>query len=564
MKKQAIKGLAFIAVAGSMATSCDQLKDLNYTVTPSPLEMHGDSVRVKVEVQVPEKGIKKKASAEITPMLGESALKSVTIQGEKVTGNGNVIQYKPGGKVVYEDVIAYKPEFENADLKVTGKIKKGTKAKGDLPEKKIADATIITPLLVNKDFKVIFDKDAFKRVTEEKAVAVMHFEKGKSNVRQPELKDSDIKMLESWMKIAETNPKIDVKSVQLQGFASPEGEQGKNENLSTDRATAAKDAIKLVAKKSKHTEIQTEEVHVVKGNGEDWDGFKAELEASNMNEDEKNLVLRVLSTFEGDQRDQEIQNMAKSFQYLEKNVLPKLRRAEISVVYDLTGYSDEELKALSVSAPDSLKLEELLFTATLTNDLNEKERIYKICVKNFGNDYRVHNNLGSVYYMQNKMSEAKSCFEKANSLKDNAISKNNLAAIAGTSGDRKKAAELLKQANGAGNEVKYNQGILDIQDGKYDAAISNFGGEASFNKALAQLLAGNSEAVKTLNASKDKETAQGYYLKAIAAARGNSVEETANNLKSAISKDASYKAKAAKDREFLKFADNAAFTSVIQ
>jgi hypothetical protein len=115
MKKQSIKGLAFLAVAGSLVTSCDLLKDLDYKVTPNPLEMHGDSVRVKVDVTFPAKGIKKKAKAEITPMLGGTALKTVTVLGEKATGNGDKIQYKPGGKMVYEDVVAYKPEFENAD-----------------------------------------------------------------------------------------------------------------------------------------------------------------------------------------------------------------------------------------------------------------------------------------------------------------------------------------------------------------------------------------------------------------------------------------------------------------
>ena len=79
MKKQTIKGFAFIALAGTMVTSCNLLKDLEYTVTPNPLEMHGDSVRVKVDIKFPEKGIRKKASAEITPMLGSTALKSVTV-----------------------------------------------------------------------------------------------------------------------------------------------------------------------------------------------------------------------------------------------------------------------------------------------------------------------------------------------------------------------------------------------------------------------------------------------------------------------------------------------------
>ena len=219
-----------------------------------------------------------------------------------------------------------------------------------------------------------------------------------------------------------------------------------------------------------------------------------------------------------------------------------------------TNFCFNSLKAISVSNPDDLKLEELLFTATLTNDLNEKLRIYQVAAKNFPQDHRAVNNIGAVYYQQNKLAEAKAEFEKANSIKDNAISKNNLAAIAGTQGDRKKTQELLKQAGGAGEEVKYNQAILDILDGKYGSAVSNAGGEASFNKALAQLLNGDAAtAVKTINNSADAESGQGYYLKAIAAARQNNANDVISNIEKAIAKDASWKAKYERDREFLKY-----------
>ena len=228
MKKQSIKGLAFLAVAGSLVTSCDLLKDLDYKVTPNPLEMHGDSVRVKVDVTFPEKGIKKKAKAEITPMLGGTALKTVTVLGEKATGNGDKIQYKPGGKMVYEDVVAYKPEFENADLMVTGKVYKGDKEKeGQFTDTKIADATIITPYLVNKDFKVVYAKDEFKRVTEQTYVAQINFDKGKSVVKPTELKDKDIVDYSKWLTAAQTNAKIAIKTINVTGYASPEGWKGK-------------------------------------------------------------------------------------------------------------------------------------------------------------------------------------------------------------------------------------------------------------------------------------------------------------------------------------------------
>jgi outer membrane protein OmpA-like peptidoglycan-associated protein len=564
MKKQSIKALALIAISSAFVTSCDLLKDLNYKVTPSPLEMHADSVQVKVEVMFPEKGIKKKASAEITPMLGTTALKTVTVQGEKVSGNGTVIQYKPGGKMVYTDVVAYKPEFENAELVVTGKVFKGGKEKKDKFQNiKIADGTIITPYLVAKNFKVIYEKDAFVRTNEKSFVAQINFEKGKSNVKPAELKDKDVVDFANWLKTAETNPKIAIKAINVTGYASPEGEVGKNDNLSLDRATAAKTSAVELSKKVQSTAGQLEIYNLV-GKGEDFDGFKKELQASSINEDEKNLVIRVLEMHKDPtMRETEMRNMGKTFTELDKDIFPKLRRAEFSTVYDLTGYSDEELKAVSVSNPDTLTVEELLFTATLTTDLNEKARLYTIATKNYNTDYRAFNNLGVVNFYQNKVADALANFEKANNIKDNAIAKNNLAAIAGLKGDRAKAAKLLAQAKGAGNEVNYNTGIIKIQAGKYADAVSNFGAEASYNKALAQLLNNSSaEAIKTVDLSSDKESARGYYLKAVAAARMDKIDAVVSNLKNAISKDASLKAKAGKDREFLKYAADGSFTSV--
>jgi tetratricopeptide (TPR) repeat protein len=160
------------------------------------------------------------------------------------------------------------------------------------------------------------------------------------------------------------------------------------------------------------------------------------------------------------------------------------------------------------------------------------------------------------------MDEAKAKFEAANALEENAISQNNLGAVAGVKGDRLKAKELLAKAGGS-LEAKYNLGIIAIQDGVYASAISNLG-DGNFNKALAQLLNGDvAGAVKTIDASPDKESAQGFYLKAIAASRQDKLDLTVTNLKKAISIDKNFKAKAAKDMEFLKYFENPTFTGAL-
>lgn len=565
MKKQGFKSLAFIAAAGVLTTSCDLLKDLDYAVAPNPLEMHGDSVKVKVDITFPEKGIKKKAYAEIYPAIGNTPLKPITVVGEKATANGKVIPYKPGGKVVYQDMVAYTPDMEVSELKITGKVFKGDKEKDNIEETKIADATIITPLLVNKDFKAMIAKDEFKRITQEVLNAEIHYLKGRHEVRATELRHDDIKALEDFLKEAETNEKLEIKNIKITGYASIEGEEDKNNTLSQNRSTSAKDASKKIAAKKavSNNMAKEDESYITTGKGEDYEGFKKALIASDMDKGEKDLIIRILEMYSNSaQREKEIRNLGKTFTYLDKNVFPEQRRSEIAVNYDKIGYSDEELISISKTNVDALKVEEILFTATLTDDLNEKLRLYKAAERLFPQDYRGVNNVGTVLFMQNDLSGAKIQFEKANNIKENEVSKNNLAALAGIDGDRENAKSLLAEA-GSADEVKYNKGILAIQDGRYSDALSNFGDD-SFNKALAALLNNDiSKAKSAIEASADAETAQGYYLQALIGARQDNIGDIVKNLKSAIAKDASWKDKAAKDREFIKYHASPLFTDVV-
>ena len=104
--------------------------------------------------------------------------------------------------------------------------------------------------------------------------------------------------------------------------------------------------------------------------------------------------------------------------------------------------------------------------------------------------------------------------------------------------------------------MNYNLGIVNIQDGDYEQAVGNLSGD-TFNAALAKLLNGDYEgALRTIDASDDKDTAMGYYLKAVLGSRMNNLDLLKNNLGSAIGKDGSLKAKAKRDAEFLKYKDS--------
>lgn len=560
----------FLGLAAISITSCDQLKELSYTTTPNPLEMHGDSVAISVTVNIPPKGIKKKVSAEITPMLGDTKLTTWKIQGEKVTGNGQTITFKPGGTATFTETIAYNASMEAADLKLTGKVFKGSKEKTKeaLPETKLADATIITPLLVQPTFKMLTETVTIPRSFEKTVTAEVNYLKGKSDVRAAEMKDKDVTDLVAWIQAAQSNPKIKINSIDVKGFASPDGEETFNNNLSGARSKAARTAFIALMKKSKLTMYSDTSSYVTAALGEDFEGFKVELErATGISQDDKDLFLRVLAkSADPKQREKDLIALGKGFTQLEKEVFPKIRRAVIVVNYTEQGLSDDELRAKATTSPSEMTADELIFTAsTLVKDLNEQGKIYDAAALAYPSDVRALNNAGAVAYVQGNISKAKINFEKALNAKDNSKSKNNLAGVAMVQGDRATAKKLLAQVKDKNAEVSYNNAVIMILEGKYSTATSSCGSEASFNKALAQLLNGNlDDASKTLASSKDKETADGYYLKAIIAARSNAgVDAVVSNLKSAISKDKKYKEKAAKDREFIKFMNDSSFSAAV-
>jgi len=95
-------------------------------------------------------------------------------------------------------------------------------------------------------------------------------------------------------------------------------------------------------------------------------------------------------------------------------------------------------------------------------------------------------------------------------------------------------------------------GILNIMDGDYSAATGNMAAYKTLNLALAQILNGNTDgALSTIDASEDATSAEAYYLKAIVGARTANNDLMMKNLKLAINKDNSLKAKALKDVEFI-------------
>lgn len=554
---------------GKMSKNAGTVK---YEVTPNPLEMHGDSVAVTIKGSYPPKYFAKKVSLTVTPTLksasGEKSFKPINIVGEKVEGNGTKVNMKAGGSFQYTDKIAYSSDLRAADLMLNIKGMKGKTTK-DLPSTKIADATITTPLLVKSDEKVLIGKDAFQRITpvtfdgkmyypvnvSTVSTGFKHKQSGISNKTEAAVMDSIIK---SCMAANMT-----LKSVDVTGNASPDGKIDLNTKLAENRS---KSSDKYLADRMKKMKMKADSVAMNRStNAEDWPGFQKLMQESDMSM--KDVILRIVSSnSDPEAREMEIKKMGKAYKEIADGIMPKLRKSDYHFNAEKMGRSDEEISRLAKSNPDSLSVEEILYAGALTQDNNEKLAIYTSAERIYPQDWRAANNAGMVKFMMRDVEGSLAEFTKADQLSaNNAIVMNNMGAVYRQKGDRKKAAEMYASGMSAGPEVGENMAIVDILNGNYSDAVSHCGSSNTFNCALAKLLSGDKDgAMAAVEASPDKDSAIGYYLKAVISARKGDGAGVTSNLTKSVSMDASMKAMARDDREFLKWYNDAGFKGIVQ
>ena len=563
---------------GKMAKNYSQVK---HEVTPNPLVLQGDSVAVAIKGSYPPKYFAKSVDVTVTPVLkstsAEHNFKSVTNVGEKSKTTGNKINSKAGGSFTYSDKIAYTSDMKAADLmaKASGMKGKTTKELGSV---KIADGTVVTQLLVQPDEKTITAKDNFQRITPANYNSTIYYLVNTSNVNSSfKVKDCNISNkaemanLDSALQALAVAP-YNMKGVSIMGYASPDGKESLNASLAEGRSKSSAKYIAMQMTnamrkqtKSKMSVSPDSSMFTRNVTNEDWGGFQTLMQESSM--PQKDMILRVVSSnSDPEAREMEIIKMGKAYTEIATGVMPKLRRSEITLNADKTGRSDEQISALAKSNPDSLSVEEILYAATLTNDKNNKLSIYQSAERIYPQDWRTSNNVGMILFMNGDLTGAMTEFNKADQLSSgNAIVKNNKGAVYSRQGDRKNAAMNYASASNAGPEVNENMGIIDIRNGNYSTAVGHYGNTNSFNASLAKLLAGDKDgAMSTIDASSDKDSAMGYYLKAIVSARKGEAPGVVSNLKKSIQLYPAMKSMAAEDREFVKWFGDASFKAVVQ
>ncbi len=554
MRNYSILSLSLISLVAF--SSCSKLGPLsadNFTVEPNPLETLGGEVPATVNGVFPVKYMKPKAVVTVTPELryadGKVAKgQSATFQGERVMGNDQTISYKMGGRYTMKTSFAYVPEMQKSDMYLTFDARLGKK-KVEVPAVKVATGVLATSELYKQALMNAggcIATDSFQRVRAQRVEANIKFLVNQANLRKSELKNGSVKeFVEMLKRINADREGLNLKNVEVAAYASPEGGFKFNDKLAGKRQSVSEAYVDKQLKAAKLGGANVDAHYTA----QDWDGFKRLVQASNIQD--KDVILRVLEMYKDPaEREQQIRNMSAGFRELADGILPELRRSRLIINYETVGRSDEQIKEQYKADAAQLSADELLYAATLTNDANEKEAIYKKAAECYDKDYRAYNNLAVMAFNKGDENAAKSYVKQAFA-KDQKAPEGyaNLALIALRNGNIAEAESNLSNAinaNGFGEVL----GNLNIAKGNYATAVKNFEGSKSNSAALAQIL--NKDYAAAVATLKDQKNADALsdYLMAIVQNRQGNTAAAQDYLNSAIKKNSALSQYADNDLEF--------------
>ena len=546
----------FILSAASvlLMSSCSKLGALsadNFNVIPDPLESQAGQVPATINGTFPEKYMKKKAVVTVVPELryadGQVAKgQSATFQGEKVMGNDQTIAYKAGGRYSMKTSFTYVPEMQKSELYLTFDARIGKKSY-NVPAVKVANGVVATSELYKRTLvseNGVIAPDGYQRINEQKQEAAIKFLINQANIRKSELKNNSVKeFVKMLKKINADREGLNLKNVEIQAYASPDGGVKLNDKLAGNRQNVSEKYVKGTLKKQKmNADI---DAHYT---AQDWDGFQQLVSASNIQD--KDVILRVLSMYQDPQeREAQIRNMSAAFRELADGILPELRRSRLIINYETIGRSDEQIEQQYKDDAAKLSADELLYLASLKDTQADREQVYKKTTELYDKDYRAYNNLAAIAMNKGDKAAAATYLAKAQQCDANGAEWSaNKGLISLADGDLQAAEAAI--AKGANSETTaYAQGVLNLAKGNYAQAVKLFGKNKTNSAALAQILTKDyAAAAATLDKVENADAITDYLHAIVAARRGNKFAAS-SYLKEALQKDPSLQKYADNDLE---------------
>lgn len=564
--------------------------DNNLEVTPSPLEVHADTVNFEMSATLPPKLLKPKKVFTINTYYRygtqEQQLQPVVFKADDYP-NSNT----EATNVKQQYSFAFKEGMERGSIEIQG-IASNPKSGNfkESPRLGIAEGLITTSRLVQPSYTASYADHGYNDQEELIPTNVdFFFDQGRSEFKA--VKDENASVAETFTAfIAEKNV---TRTVTITGTHSPEGKDRINSELAQERAAAIEEWYREQMDKYDYQDMASSIRFIQKPIVDSWNDFKYMLSLydgiTSAQKAEYTDIINGTGSFE--QKEKQLQKLS-TYKQVFKDVYPKLRTAKTEVLTVKPKKTPEQIATLALQIAngranaDQLSLEEMLYAAAKNPSLEEKKSILEAAAKK-DDTWVVHNNLGAVNLAmaieggrgaRNGIRTALNHFEISLQKKENVEAQANKGVALAMQGNLWGAHAALTSAAGMspGNDVRQaisgTKGYVEIRVGRYDLAINSLGRASNasvdqFNKGLVQLLRKdfrNAQATLESVISADRGYVLAHYAAAVAAARQSNENKVIEHLRNAVNADASLKQKALKDLEFNAYTGTQAFLDILK
>lgn len=260
---------------------------------------------------------------------------------------------------------------------------------------------------------------------------------------------TELTKVDNVIREVQNDKDLTITNLSIAGYASPEGNQKSNMDLSQRRANAFADYLS-----AKYNMPKSQ--FKVTWHGEDWNGLKNAVEASSL--DDKQAILSIISSEPNlDARDAPLKRLSGGATYrtLLDSYYPPLRRNEYTIAYVARPFDVNEAKEVIKTRPQLLSLNEMFLVAqTYEKGSADFKNVFDVAARMYPNDavanlnaatveleggnadaaiarlqkfqdmHEAWNNLGVALVMKKQYNEALAYFDKA-AAKGNATAKNN-------------------------------------------------------------------------------------------------------------------------------------------
>lgn len=486
--------IVFLSLA-TMPLMSQKLYKGYINISSTQMQREGDSLYIHIKIHFSDLKIDKNRTLALTPILtndynemhlfpcillngtlrDKAYRRSQALGGEKYAKNAYAVvkvEKAYSGQIDYMYAVAYKEWMDKCSLDMEEML---CACAGHDKEVKIdrlftyvssrPQTQTQTPYNVELEMAYIHPQIEYVKNRYQQREIYLDFPVNQTNILPDYMNNAkELAVVENMLMAVKSDNNLTVNSIDIIGYASPEGYVGNNDKLAKGRADAFRSylASKL---------YYPQRFYNTRSGGENWNGLIAALETSDMSY--SNTIIGIIrNTSDLATRKTMIKDLDEGipYNYMLYNIYPKLRKVVAIAHYTVRGFDVEEAKVIFSNSPQQLSLIEMFNIANTYKQGDEDFiEVFEVAVRMFPNDATANLNAAAAELSSQNTAKAKKYLDKVN--KNTPEYVNNLGVFYFQIGDLEQATLQFQKAAATGlNAAKHN--LLKIQNKKkHDASF---------------------------------------------------------------------------------------------